>query len=130
VDQALIYQGRWVLFRACDLLVQDLLAAKQELKLAAMLKKLSWFAAPIIDDIGYIQQSREEMEVLFSLLAHRYERGSAMVRSNLPFSEWERIFKYPMTTAEAIERLVHYSAILELNISSYRLEETKKGRKR
>ena len=80
----------------------------------------------IIDDIGYVQQSREEMEVLFTLLAERYERGSVLLTSNLPFSKWEEIFKDPMTTAAAIDRLVHHSVILELNISSYRLEEAKK----
>ena len=105
-----------MLFRSCDLLVQDLLAAKKALQLAAFIKKLSRFDALIIDDIGYVQQSREEMEVLFTLLAHRYERGTVMVNSNLPFSEWERIFKDPMTTAAAIDRLVHHSLILELNV--------------
>ncbi len=130
VGQELIYQGKRVLFRPCDLLVQDLLAAKKDLKLASILKKLSRFQALIIDDIGYVQQNREEMEVLFTLLAHRYEQGGVMVTSNLPFSEWEKIFKDPMTTAAAIDRLVHHSVILELNIPSYRLEEAKKRRKK
>lgn len=122
LGQELVYQGRRVLFRPCDLLVQELLIAKRELKLAYTLKKLSRFEAMIIDDIGYVQHSREEMEVLFTLLSHRYERGSIMVTANLPFSEWERIFKDPMTTAAAIDRLVHHSVILELNIPSYRLQ--------
>lgn len=78
----------------------------------------------MIDDIGYVQQSREEMEVLFTLLADRYERGSVMITSNLPFSKWEQIFKDPMTTAAAIDRLVHHSVILELNLPSYRLEQS------
>ncbi len=124
--QELVYQGRRVLFRPCDLLVQDLLIAKRDLKLAHVLKKLSRFQAILIDDIGYVQQSREEMEVLFTLLSHRYERGSVMVTANLPFSEWEIIFKDPMTTAAAIDRLVHHSVILELNISSYRLEHAQR----
>ena len=80
----------------------------------------------MIDDIGYVQQNREEMEVLFTLLAERYERGTVMLTSNLPFSKWEAIFKDPMTTAAAIDRLVHHSVILELNIPSYRLEEAKR----
>ena len=120
--QELVYQGRRVLFRSCDLLVQELLIAKRDLRLSHVLKKLSRFQALLIDDIGYVQQSREEMEVLFTLLSHRYERGSVMVTANLPFSEWEKIFKDPMTTAAAIDRLVHHSVILELNIHSYRLE--------
>jgi DNA replication protein DnaC len=74
-----------------------------------------------------VQQSREEMEVLFTLLAERYERGSVLLTSNLPFSKWETIFKDPMTTAAAIDRLVHHSIILELNIPSYRLEQAKKA---
>jgi DNA replication protein DnaC len=78
----------------------------------------------MIDDIGYVEQNREEMEVLFILLADRYERGSLMITSNLPFFKWERIFKDPMTTAAAIDRLVHHSIILELNLPSYRLEHS------
>lgn len=91
------------------------------------LKKLSKFEAVIIDDIGYVQQSREEMEVLFTFMADRYEQGSLMITSNLPFSKWELIFKDPMTTAAAIDRLVHHSIILELNIDSYRMEHAKKN---
>jgi len=64
------------------------------------------------------------MEVLFTLLADRYERTSIMLTSNLPFSKWEKIFKDPMTTAAAIDRLVHHSVILELNLPSYRLEKS------
>ena len=81
----------------------------------------------VIDDLGYVQQSREEMEVLFAVLAERYERGSVLISSNLPFSKWEAIFKDPMTTAAAIDRLVHHSVILELHISSYRMEQAKKN---
>jgi DNA replication protein DnaC len=62
------------------------------------------------------------MEVLFTLLAERYERGSVLMTSNLAFSKWEGIFKDPMTTAAAIDRLVHHSVIIELNIKSYRTE--------
>ncbi|GAH72064.1 unnamed protein product, partial [marine sediment metagenome] len=109
--------------------VQDLLRAKQELNLVRMLKRLRKYDALIIDQIGYGQQSREEMEVLFTLLADRYERNSVMLTSNLAFSEWEKIFKDPMTTAAAIDRLVHHSMILELNLPSYRLEEAKRRMK-
>ena len=120
--QELVHQGRRVLFRPCSLLVQELLLAKRELELAKLLGRLARYEALLIDDIGYVQQSREEMEVLFTLLAERYERGSVLITSNLPFSKWERIFKDPMTAAAAIDRLVHHSAILELNLPSYRLE--------
>lgn len=93
-----------------------------------MLKRLSKFDVVIIDDIGYVQQSRDEMEVLFTLLAERYERGSVMLTSNLPFSKWESIFKDPLTTAAAIDRLVHHSVILEVNLPSYRLESAKQSK--
>jgi DNA replication protein DnaC len=126
--QELVRQGRKVYFSTCSLLVQELLTAKRDLKLSRMIKKLARYEAVLIDDLGYVQQSREEMEVLFTLLAERYERGSVMITSNLPFSKWEAIFKDPMTTAAAIDRLVHHSVILELNIPSYRMEQAKKNR--
>ena len=127
VAQELIHQGRQVRFMPCNLLVQELLLAKRDLKLARVLKQYAKYEALILDDIGYVQQSREEMEVLFTLLADRYERGSVMITSNLAFSKWEQIFKDPMTTAAAIDRLVHHSVILDLNeVPSYRLEESHK----
>jgi DNA replication protein DnaC len=125
LGQDLIRQGRRVGFTTCVRLVQDLLRAKNELRLSRTIKKLAYYEALVIDDIGYVQQSREEMEVLFTLLAERYERGSVLITSNLPFSKWEAIFKDPMTTASAIDRLVHHSVILELNIPSYRMEHAK-----
>jgi len=126
IGHELIMKGKQVLFVSCSQLVQDLLIAKRELELTKKLKSLSKFDAVIIDDIGYVQQTREEMEVLFTFLADRYEQGSLMLTSNLPFSKWEQIFKDPMTTAAAIDRLVHHSIILELNVESYRMEQAKK----
>jgi DNA replication protein DnaC len=127
VAQELIHQGRQVRFMPCNLMVQELLIAKRDLKLARVLKQYAKYEVLILDDIGYVQQSREEMEVLFTLLADRYERGSVMITSNLAFSKWEQIFKDPMTTAAAIDRLVHHSVILDLNeVPSYRLEESHK----
>ena len=127
--EQLVLQGHPVLFATCSLLVQDLLAAKRDLRLERFLKKLAGFSALVIDDLGYVQQSREEMEVLFTLLAERYERGSVMLTSNLPFSQWTAIFKDPMTTAAAIDRLVHHSVIVELNVPSFRLETAKDAKK-
>ena len=128
IGQELIQMGHRVLFTARNLLVQDLLIARRDLRLARALKKLASFEAIIIDDIGYGQQNREEMEVLFALLADRYERGSVLLTSNLPFSKWEAIFKDPMATAAAIDRVVHHSVILELNLASYRLEASKEAK--
>jgi DNA replication protein DnaC len=123
--QELVRQGHRMLFTSCEMLVQELLIAKRDLKLSRLIKKYSRYEGMIIDDLGYIRQTREEMEVVFTLLAERYERGSVLLTSNLPFSKWEGIFKDPMTTAAAIDRLVHHSIIVELNIPSYRLEHAK-----
>jgi DNA replication protein DnaC len=106
--------------------VQRLLAAKRDLTLERELQRLDGFEAIILDDIGYVQQDRDEMEVLFTFLAQRYERRSVMITSNLVFSQWDRIFKDAMTTAAAIDRLVHHSIILEMEGPSIRNEEAKK----
>jgi DNA replication protein DnaC len=128
LGEQLVLRGRSVYFASCSLLVQELLAAKRDLRLAKVVKRLAGFEALILDDLGYVQQTREEMEVLFTLLAERYERGSVLLTSNLPFSQWNQIFKDPMTTAAAIDRLVHHSVIVEVNVASYRLETAKSAR--
>ena len=118
----LIQAGMTVLFIEVFKLVQRLLVAKRDLKLERELQKLDAFDVLIIDDIGYIQQDREEMEVLFTLLAERYERKSVVITSNLVFSQWDRIFKDPLTTQGAIDRVVHHAVILELVGTSYRAD--------
>jgi DNA replication protein DnaC len=121
IGHALVDQGHSVLFAPTYKLVQDLLAAKRDLALPRALRKLDIYDLLILDDIGYVQQSPEEAEVLFTMMAERYERRSILITSNLVFSEWERIFKNPMTTAAAIDRLVHHSVILEFaEVESYR----------
>jgi DNA replication protein DnaC len=122
LGQELVRNGRTVLFAPTFQIVQRLLAAKRDLRLPSELKKLDRFDALLLDDIGYVQQNREEMEVLFTLLAERYERRSVLITSNLVFSKWDQIFKDPMTTAAAIDRVVHHAVILELNMESYRAE--------
>ena len=84
------------------------------------MRRLDSFELLILDDIGYVKQSPEEAEVLFTLIAERYERRSMLITSNLVFSAWEKIFKDPMATAAAIDRLVHHAMILEFNVPSYR----------
>ncbi len=123
LGHALVDRGHSVLFTPTFQLVQALLIAKRDLELPRALRKLDRFELLILDDIGYVQQSREEMEVLFTLLAERYERRSVLITSNLVFSQWDRIFKNPMTTAAAIDRLVHHSVILEFDVPSYRTEK-------
>jgi DNA replication protein DnaC len=123
LGQEWIRQGRTVLFSPTFQIVQRLLAAKRDLRLAAELKRLDRFEALLLDDLGYVQQSRDEMEVLFTLIAERYERRSLVITTNLVFSRWDEIFKDAMTTAAAVDRIVHHSVILELNLKSYRAEQ-------
>lgn len=129
IAHELIQRGYQVLFKPAYKLVQQLLVAKRDLTLEQELRRLDRFDAVLVDDIGYVQQSSEEMEVLFTFLAERYERRSVMITSNLVFSQWDQIFKNPMTTSCAIDRLVHHAVILELTGQSYRIEVAKKRRR-
>ncbi|MCP4355748.1 MAG: ATP-binding protein [Proteobacteria bacterium] len=112
-----------VLFIPTFKLIQELLVAKKELELEKALKKYDAFDVIILDDIGYIQHTRDEMEILFTFFADRYERKSLMITSNLPFSKWDHIFKDPMTAMAAIDRLVHHSKILEFSGNSIRTKQ-------
>jgi DNA replication protein DnaC len=131
IAHELVKRGYAVLFIPAYRLVQQLLAAKRDLRLEKELRRMDGFDVVLVDDIGYVQQDREEMEVLFTFLAERYERRSVMITSNLVFSQWDQIFKNPMTTAAAIDRIVHHSIILELDGRSKRaddaLEQSKSG---
>ena len=118
-----------VLFVPAFRLVTQLLAAKRDLKLPQAIARLQRFDAVIIDDIGYVQQSREEMEVLFHFLAERYEKKSVVITSNLVFSQWDQIFKDPMTTMAAVDRLVHHATILEFTGDSVRANAAKQRQK-
>jgi DNA replication protein DnaC len=128
--ELIVAKGYRALFCPAVHLVQQLLIAKRDLRLEAVLRKLDGYDIVVLDDIGYIQQSREEMEVLFTFLAERYERKSLMITSNLVFSEWDKIFKDPMTTAAAIDRLVHHAIILELDGDSYRMQHAKTNKQK
>ena len=121
--ELVLRHGMKVLFRPTFKLVGQLLAAKRELRLEAELKKLDRYDVVVLDDIGYVQQNREEMEVLFTFLAERYERRSVMISSNLVFSQWDQIFKDKMTTMAAIDRLVHHAIILEFDGGSFRTKK-------
>jgi DNA replication protein DnaC len=125
--ELILRHGMAICFTPTFKLVQQLLSAKKDLRLDAALKKLDRMDAIILDDLGYVQQSREEMEVLFTFLAERYERRSVLVSSNLVFSKWDQIFKDPMTTMAAVDRLVHHAIILEFNGESMRVPEKEKG---
>lgn len=130
LGHALVGRGHAVLFAPTFRLVQELLAAKRDLELPRALRRLDAFELLILDDIGYVQQSADEVEVLFTLMAERYERRSILITSNLVFGEWDRIFKNPMTTAAAIDRLVHHSAILEFSGRSKRADDAESRAKK
>lgn len=120
VADRLIEEGHSVLFVPTYQLVQDLLAAKRDLELPRALRKLDRFDVLILDDLGYLKQRANEAEVLFTLIAERYERRSIIITSNMVFSQWEEIFQSPMATAAAIDRIVHHSVITEFDVPSYR----------
>ena len=103
--------------------VQDMLAAKRDIDLPKMLRKLANFDLLMKYDLGYLPLGAEESEVLFALIAERYERRSMGITSNQVFSEWEKVFVNPMATAPAIDRIVHHSVILEFDLLSYRTNE-------
>ena len=125
VGYELVNRSRSVLFTPTYRLVDRLLRARRDLELEHELRRLDRFEVLILDDIGYVQQSRDEMEVLFTLLAERYERRSVVITSNLVFSQWDQIFQDPMTTAAAIDRVVHHSIIVEFGpeMSSHRADQ-------
>jgi DNA replication protein DnaC len=126
LGHVLISQGQPVYWSSTAALVQRLLAAKRDLRLPRELARLDRYTCVILDDIGYVQHDRDEMEVMFTFLAERYERRSVIVTTNLVFSEWNRIFKDPMTTMAAIDRVVHHSVILDMmSLESYRAKEAR-----
>ena len=120
IGHRLVESGRSVLFTPAYRLVQDMLAAKRDLDLPRMLRKLDNFDFLLVDDLGYLPQGTDESEVLFTLIAERYERRSLGITSNLVFSQWDKVFTNPMATAAAIDRIVHHSIILEFDVPSYR----------
>ena len=120
IGHKLVESGRSVLFAPAYRLVQDLQAAKRDLELPRLLRKLDSVDFLIIDDLGYLPQGTDEAEVLFTLIAERYERRSLGISSNLVFSEWDKIFPNPMATAAAADRIVHHAVVLEFDVPSYR----------
>jgi len=123
-------RGRKVLYKTAAELVQELMIAKQALTLNNLIKKLDCFEVLVIDDISYTLCDRQEADALFVLLSKRYEQRSIVVTSNLVFSQWNQIFKDEMTTAAAIDRLVHHATILELNApESYRVAQAKEKKR-
>jgi DNA replication protein DnaC len=103
--------------------VQQLQKAREEFELEGSLKKLDKYELLILDDIGYVKKGDSESQVLFELIAHRYERGSLLITTNQAFSEWDRIFDDNMMTVAAIDRLVHHADIYQIKGDSYRKKQ-------
>ena len=120
VGHALVESGRRVLYTRTTDLVQKLQAARRDLTLEAALARLDKFDLLILDDIAYAQKDQAESSVLFELIARRYETRSLAIAANAPFSAWERLFPDKAMTVAAIDRLIHHSTILEMNVDSYR----------
>ena len=120
LGHALIDAGRRVLFMRCGDLVQRLQAARRDLRLPQELAKLDRFDLLILDDLRYVRKDQAETSVLFELIAERYEHKSLAVTANTPFSQWGDVFVEPAMTLAAVDRLVHHSTILEMNVESYR----------
>jgi DNA replication protein DnaC len=125
IGHALIEAGHRVLFAGTGDLVQRLQAARRDLRLPQELAKLDRFDLLILDDISYVRQA--ETSALFELIAERYERRSMAITANTPFSEWGAVFREPAMTVAAIDRLVHHSTILEMNVESYRRRAAQRG---
>ena len=128
IGHALIDAGMRVLFARTTDLVQRLQAARRDLKLPAELTKLDRYDLLILDDLSYVKRNQAETSVLFELIAERYERRSLAITANTPFSEWGEVFHEPAMTLAAVDRLVHHSTILEMNVESYRRRSAKRGK--
>lgn len=123
IGHGLTTQSVRVRYFATTALVQQLQLARTQLRLEDALHKLDRYAALILDDFGYVKKSEQETQVLFELIAHRYETGSLIITSNQPFAEWDRIFPDQMMTVAAVDRLVHHATIIEVGSDSYRRKE-------
>jgi len=127
LGHALIDAGRRVLFMRCGDLVQRLQAARRDLRLPQELAKLDRFDLLILDDLSYVRKGQAETSVLFELIAERYEHKSLAVTANTPFSQWGEVFVEPAMTLAAVDRLVHHSTILKMNVESYRRRSAQQG---
>ncbi len=127
LGHALIDAGRRVLFTRCSDLVQRLQAARRDLRLPQELARLDRFDLLILDDLSYVRRDQAETSVLFELIAERYERKSLAITANTTFSQWGDVFVDPAMTIAAVDRLVHHSTILEMNVESYRRRVAQAG---
>ena len=120
IGHGLIDRGYRVCFTRTSDLVQRLQGARREMRLSAEIARLDRFDLLILDDLSYVRRDQAETSVLFELIAERYERKSLALTANQPFSGWDQVFPDAAMTLAAVDRLVHHSTILELNVESYR----------
>jgi DNA replication protein DnaC len=127
LGQAACRAGKRVKFYTAAALVNHLEEAQKNYRLERMLTMLSKIELLIVDELGYISFSRGGAELLFQVFADRYERGSILITSNLPFGEWGSIFQGDRMTAALLDRLTHRCTIFEMNGESYRFRESVKS---
>src|SRR3974390_2332622 len=122
-------RGFSVTFTTAPALVNELMEARDERRLLRLQKQLAACKLLVIDELGYVPFSQTGAELLFETFSQRYERGSTVVTSNLPFEDWTSIFGSERLTGALLDRLTHHVHILEMNGDSYRLKQSK-GRRR
>ena len=121
-------RGLSVGFTTAAALVQKLIEARDERRLLNIQKKLSRLKLLIIDELGFVPLSKTGAELLFEVFSQRYERGSVLVTSNLPFDEWTEVFGSERLTGALLDRLTHRVHILEMNGESYRLKQSRRAK--
>jgi DNA replication protein DnaC len=126
LGQAACRTGRRVRFCTAATLVNQLEEAQKQYRLERLLKQLEKIELLIIDELGYISFNRSGAELLFQVFADRYERGSILITSNLPFGEWGQIFQGERMTAALLDRFTHRCHIFQMNGESYRFRESAK----
>jgi DNA replication protein DnaC len=119
-------KGLTVGFITAAALVHELMEARDEKRLLRFQKQLAKYKLLIIDELGFVPLSKTGAELLFEVFSQRYERGSTLLTSNLPFDEWTEVFGSERLTGALLDRLTHHVHILEMNGDSYRLNQSKK----
>jgi len=121
-------QGHRVRFTTAAALVHELIEARDERKLLRFQKQIAGYELLIVDELGFVPLSKTGAELLFEMLSQRYERGSTMLTSNLPFAEWTEVLGSERLTGALLDRLTHHVHILEMNGDSFRLKQSKRKR--
>jgi len=124
IAYSLIGKGVRVKFSSTIAMVQNLQKAKRDFTLIDELSKLDKYQVLVLDDIGYIKKTETESNLLFELIAHRYESGTIIITANQPFDQWDNIFQDNMMTVAAIDRLIHHATIIQCDADSFRKAES------